>query len=177
LPKMNEFKVLLFVMALVLTFSSGLGVHYLYSRYSIEKPLLAQFAEQEAVEEVQIEKIDDIYCINLTLDRVENIQEEYTRIRQAADAKLGSREYELLISGQGNVKLDEVYYEIQPIIYEAMANNRYVWMKDEIKDLAAQEQLDYRMFVDDESVYLQLNDGKYYQYHIIDRDSSCQGAV
>ncbi len=177
MPKKNEFKILLFIAAFVITFSLGLGAYYLNSRYNIEKPLLAQIDNLPSVEDSTIEKQDEIYMVTVTLGRVENVQEEYKQLDELIREKLGERPYQITINMENDIKLDQVYYEIQPIVYEALANNQYVWMKDEIGRIASQEQLDYKMFIDDNRVYLQFSDGDDFQYHVIERNSSEQDAV
>ncbi len=170
MPKKNEFKVLLFITAFVITFSLGFGAYYLYSRYNIEKPLLTQIDKISSVEESWMEKQDNIYTIRITLGRVENLQEKYKQLDEMVREKLGEGQYQIVIDTEDNTILDQVYYDIQPIVYEALANNQYVWMRDEIGRIATQEQLEYKMFIDDNHVYLQFSDGDDYQYYIIDRN-------
>ena len=174
MPKKNEFKIVLFIIAFVITFSLGLGAYYLYSRYNVEKPLLAQIDGLSSVEESVMDKQDNIYTISVTLGRVENVQEIYKQLDEVARQKLGKRQYQIIINTQNNTIMDRVHYDIQPIVYEALANNQYVWMKDEIGKFARQEQIKYKMFVDDNRVYLQFSDGDDYQYYIVDRNSSKQ---
>ncbi len=174
MSKGNDFKILMFIAVLVITFSLGLGSYYLYSRYNIEKPLLTQIDSLASVEESQLEKQDEIYLLKITLGKVENLQKEYEQIDDMAREKLGANNYQIVLIKQNNTILDQVYYDIQPVIYEALANNQYVWMKDEIGKFARQEQIKYKMFVDDNRVYLQFSDGDDYQYYIVDRNSSKQ---
>ncbi len=177
MSKKNEFKILLFIAAFVITFSLGLGAYYLNSRYNIEKPLLAQIDNLSSVEDSKIEKQDEIYTVTVTLGRVESVQEEYKQLDDMVRGKIGESQYQIIINMENDAKLDQVYYDIQPIVYEALANNEYVWMKDEIGRIASQEQLDYKMFIDDNRVYLQFSDGDNFQYHIIERNDSKQDAV
>ncbi|KUG03807.1 hypothetical protein ASZ90_018769 [hydrocarbon metagenome] len=172
MPKKNEFKIVLFIIAFVITFSLGLGAYYLYSRYNVEKPLLTQIDKLSSVEESVMEKQDSIYRISVTLGRVENVQEIYKQLDGIAAHKLGKGQYQIIINTQNNTIMDRVHYDIQPIVYEALANNQYVWMRDEIGRIAKQEQLEYKMFIDDYRVYLQFRDGDDYQYYIIDRNGS-----
>ncbi len=171
MSKKNEFKIVVFITAFVITFGIGLGGYYLNSRYNIEKPLLTQINSLSSVEDSWMEKQDEIYNINITLGKVENVQEKYKQLDEMAREKLGERQYQIIINKQKNTILDRVYYDIQPIIYEALANSQYVWMKDEIGRIADQEQLEYKIFIDDNRVYLQFSTGDDYQYYIIDRNS------
>ncbi len=177
MSKKKEFKIILFITACVITFSLGLGGYYLHAHYNIEKPLLTQIDKLSSVEASQIEKKDKVYMLRVTLGKVENVQEEYKQLDDLLREKLGDSEYQIIINMPNNSKMDRVYYDIQPIVYEALANNQYVWMKDEIGRIAGQEQLEYRMFIDDKRVYLQFGDGDDYQYRIIERDDVKHDAV
>jgi hypothetical protein len=60
LSKKNEFKILIFIMALIITFGLAMGGNYLHARYNIENPLLAQIKDLPGVESITIEKKDDL---------------------------------------------------------------------------------------------------------------------
>ena len=171
MSKKNEFKTLLFITALLITFGLALGGNFLHSRYNIENPLLAQIQDLPNVEGSSIEKKDHMYLLRVSLAQVENLQEEFKQLDELAKEKLGEGKYQILIEGRDSRDLDLIYYEIQPVVYQALANNQYVWMKEQINLLAEQDGLEYKMFIDEQRVYLQFSHGDQYQYYIIDRSA------
>lgn len=170
MSKKNDFKILLFITALLITFGLALGGNFLHSRYNIENPLMAQINELPSVEGSSIEKKDKIYLLRVSLGQVENLQEEYQQLNELVRDKLGEGKYQILIESDGQ-ELDRIYYDIQPIVYQALANNEYVWMKEQINLIADKDELEYKMFIDQEHVYLQFSHGDQNQYYIIDRSS------
>lgn len=169
LSKKGDFKVYLFITAFAATVIVGMGIYYLYNRFSIEEPLIAQFNAIEGVKATYIEKDKDIYLITFLLEPVENIQHQYEQLEAVADTKLGNAKYELMLNGHGSSELEQVYYHIQPVVYQALADNQYVWMRDEINKLTVQENVGWNMYIDANRLYLQLSDGDSYQYYIFER--------
>ncbi|MBC7076129.1 MAG: hypothetical protein H5T98_08745, partial [Syntrophomonadaceae bacterium] len=102
---------------------------------------------------------------------VDNIQEEYEKINQVINSKLEKETYDIKIQDDGNRKLQEFSDQLQPAVYEALAHNRYVWLEEEIAEKSAENQLNYRIFVDEKHLYLQLEDGSKYIYKIFNRDT------
>jgi hypothetical protein len=172
LAKKNEFKIYLFITAFIATFCIGAGVYYIYNRFSVEEPLVAKFNAIEGIRETHIEKTKDQYTITFDLEPVENIQQKYDQLATVADAKLGNENYELILKGQSSSKLDSIYYEIQPVVYQALAEDQYVWMKNEINMLADKENFSWSMYIDANRLYLQLSEGNSYQYYVFERTGS-----
>lgn len=172
MSKKNDFKILLFITALLITFGLALGGNFLHSRYNIEKPLLTQINQLSSVKESSMEKKENIYILRVSLEQVENLQEEFRQLDELARDKLGEGKYQILIEGSDSLELEQVYYQIQPVVYQALANNQYVWMKEQIELIADRDGLEYKMYIDQKHVYLQFNNGDKYQYYIIDRNSS-----
>ena len=172
MSKKNEFKILIFIMALIITFGLAMGGNYLHARYNIENPLLAQIKDLPGVESITIEKKDDLYLLQVSLGYVVNLHEEYKQLVELVRDKLGQEKYQILVEGSDSRELDLVYYQIQPIVYQALANNEFVWMQEQIKLVADKEGLEYKIFIDQEHVYLQFTHGDQNQYYIMDRNSS-----
>jgi len=173
----HEFKVILFIAALVFTVGIGLGAYHLHSLYKVEKPLISGLNNLPSVVNSTVEKKENVYLINISLGQVENLQEEFEQLDELARSKLGEGKYRISINRSQGTGLDQLYYDIQPIIYEALANNHYVWMHDQLKQTAAKDGLEYKMYLDEQRVYLQFSNGKDYQYYVIDRYFSKQDSV
>lgn len=97
MSKKNEFKILIFIMALIITFGLAMGGNYLHARYNIENPLLAQIKDLPGVESITIEKKDDLYLLQVSLGKVDNLQEEYKQLDELVRDKLGQEKYQILV--------------------------------------------------------------------------------
>jgi len=167
----KQFKILVFIITLILALGVFLGSYALYKKFGVEKPLLEQLSAVPAVERVSMEKEGKKYIFEIELKKIENIQEEYTEINQVISSRLEEGGYEIRIKGNGNEKLKEFFNELQPAIYEALAYDRYVWLEEEIARKSAENQINYKMFVDEKYLYLQLEDESKYIYKIFNRET------
>jgi len=167
----KQFKVLAFITSLVLALGVFLGSYAFYKKFEVEQPLLEQLSAMPSVEQVSMEKEKGEYVFDIKLKKVDNIQEEYEKINQVINSKLEKETYDIKIQDDGNRKLQEFSDQLQPAVYEALAHNRYVWLEEEIAEKSAENQLNYRIFVDEKHLYLQLEDGSKYIYKIFNRDT------
>lgn len=168
----SDFKYLSLIAAFVLCLGVCLGGYYLYNRLQVEKPLTAALQEQQSIKEVEIEKEEGIYSIHITLEKVDNVQKEYENLEQIIQEKLGDRPYAITVEGSGSQGLETVYAEMQPVLYEALANHEYVWMQKTIADYSEARGIEFNLYVDDERIYLQFTDKDSYQYHILSKENA-----
>lgn len=167
----SDFKYLSLIAAFIVCLGGCLGGYLLYNRLQVEKPLTAALEEQQSIKEVEIEKDEGIYSIRITLARVDNVQQEYKNLEQIIKEKLGDRPYAITVEGSGNPNLEKVYTEMQPVLYEALANHEYVWMQKTMADYSANRGIGFTLFVDDKRIYLQFTDKDSYQYHILSKEN------
>ncbi len=168
----SDFKYLSLIAAFVVCLGVCLGGYFLYNRLQVEKPLTAALEEQQSVNEVEILKEEGIYSIHISLAKVDNVQEEYKQLEGIVHEKMGNRPYEISIEGNGDKDLESIYAEMQPVLYEGLANHQYVWMDKTIADYSEARGIKFSLFVDDERIYLQFIDKDSYQYHILSKEST-----
>ena len=82
---------------------------------------------------------------------------------------LQDKEYELKIGDKRNQNLEMVFDNIQIAIYDALDNHKYVWLNEELGRYIEPRGMTYKIFIDDQRLYLQINDGQSYLYTIINR--------
>ncbi len=169
--KNKEFKVFLAIIALIVTLGVLLGGYSLYKKYGIQGPLIKELSSHEMIEKAEIDRKNDKYIINLQLNKVENIQKQYTEVEDIINTRYKPGDYDLIITGRPNEELEQFYEQLQPAVYEALADNRYLWLSDHIENQAAGKRIAYRMFVDEKRLYIQIENNDNFFYKIINRNT------
>jgi len=172
--KNKEFRVLFTIVSLILTLGILLGGYSLYKKFGVQEPVIKQLCSNKAIEKASIEKKNQQHLIKIELKKVENIQKQYAEVENIINSKFEPDDYELIIIGKQNKDLEQLFDQLQPAIYEALASNRYLWLSNEIKRQTDEKHMAYRMFVDERYLYIQIEDGDSYIYKIINRNIETQ---
>lgn len=168
--KKNEFRVLIAILALILSLGALLAAFYLYKEWGIKEPIVNEIKTIESVHDVNIEDKGQKYEIEVHLNKASDIQKPYQAIVEKVEASLPPEDYHLVIKDQRNASLQTMFNKLQPAIYEALANNQYIWLDEEIARQLQKTNMKHRIFIDQEHLYLQIIDGNSYLYEIINRN-------
>ncbi|MDD3267743.1 MAG: hypothetical protein PHX14_00345 [Syntrophomonadaceae bacterium] len=168
--KKYEFRVLISIIALILSLGALLAAFYYYKELGIKRPLAHQIETIELVRSVNIEEKGQKYEIEVSLNKVSDIQEPYQKIIEKVEASLEPGDYQLVIKDQRNTSLQNKFKDMQPAVYEALANKRFIWLDEEIARQLQKTNMKHKIFIDEEHLYLQINDGSSYLYEIINRE-------
>ncbi len=166
--KNSEFKIIITIFTLVFALGIFLGGFTLYNRFGIEEPLTDELVNIKGVKQVSVRKDKD-YEIEINLQNISNFNESYKKILAISEIKLGKNNFDLILMDKPNVRLNEIFISLQPLIYEALAKNELVWLNDNLTIMAEEELIDYKLFVDEENLYIHLADGEFYVYKVIKR--------
>jgi hypothetical protein len=167
--KNDEFRVIISIVALILALGIFLGGYKLYNVYGVEEPLKEAIAERDTVEAVQVSKDGKTYNINISLKKITNLQKEYLEIEKIICNKIEPGSFKLAVKGKSTQELDELQSSLKMALYEALANNRFVWLENEMASRIDHDRFSYRLYVDERHLYLQIEDGSGYWYEIFDR--------
>ena len=172
----QETRIMVIAVSIVVTLAILLACYTFYNKYIIQKPLLNALENASFVNEVWVLKEDNIYQITVEMDKVDNLQTEFAKLNKIAAAHLGSQEYDLKVSDARDQQLADLYAQLQPFIYEALAKDNYIWLNDEISRQIKNKykNMDYKFFIDAEKIYLQFDNGRETLYEIIPREISNQ---
>lgn len=172
MPKKTEFNVVVAVAALVTVLIISFSSYYLYKRFGIDAPLEKKIESLEGVEDTKATRFRDGYEIDISMKKVANLQEAYISIDRAVKDALSQKEYSLHLSDKPNQSLQDFMQHMQPAIFESLAANRFIWLDEELSRRTREAGLQYKLYVDQEHLYLQVEDGENYIYQIIDREKS-----
>ena len=167
--KKIEFRVLISILALLLSLGALLAAFYYYKELGIKRPIADEIKSVELVRSVKIDEKGQKYEIEVSLNKVGDIQEAYREIAEKVEASLEPGDYQLFVKDQRNTGLQNKFKALQPAVYEALANNRFIWLDEEIGRQLQNTNLKHKLFIDEKHLYLQIIDGNSYLYEIINR--------
>lgn len=168
----GDFRILVALMTLILTLGILIGGYSLYTVYGIKKPVENRIAALASVSAVQIEKEKNQYYVEVKLGQVGDLQSVYTSLEEATNHRMAQGNYELKILDHRNDRLTELYGRLQPAIQQAIARQEYVWLDTRLSQETESLGMTYRLLVDEDNLYLQIADGSYYLYEIVERPTS-----
>lgn len=168
--KKNEFRVLIALIALILSLGALLAAFYLYKEWGIKEPIANEIKTVESVHDVTIAEKGQKYEIEVHLNKASDIQKPYQEIVKKIEVSLAPEDYEMVIKDQRNASLQTMFNNLQPAIYEALANNQFIWLDEEIGKQLQKTNMKHRIFIDEEHLYLQIIDDNSYLYEIINRN-------
>lgn len=154
-------------LGLVLVFFLTLlvGGQWAFRQQYIEDPLGEQICRLDNVAAVSFMKSSGHHVVQVELNGFGNIYREY----QEVEATLQGKDYEIVFLDQPNEKLKSLEESLQPAIYQALAQNEYLWLQQYLIDQAQAYDCEALYYLDNERLYLQLSDEKDYIYRMISR--------
>ncbi|HRX20418.1 MAG TPA: hypothetical protein P5273_01760 [Syntrophomonadaceae bacterium] len=169
--KQPDKRIITAAISLLVTFSLLLGGYSFYNNYIVKKPLLQALKDVDGVQDVKVSKEEGQYRITVVLDEVENLQSSYVKLDETSTTYLARKGYELQIADHRSQQLTDLYDQMQPYIYEALAKNNYIWLQEEISRqlLHNSPDTEYRFSIDGDRIYLQLTQEQKSLYAVIPR--------
>lgn len=177
MPKKGDFNIVTAVAALVIVLVISFSSYYVYKRFGIDAPLEKKIEALEGVENSKATRLSEGYEIEINMKKVANLQESYTSIDRAVKDSLPQKEYSLHLSDNPNQSLRDFIQHLQPAVFESLSANRFIWLDQELSRRTQEAGLQYKLFVDQEHLYLQVEDGDYYIYQVIAREKSQTNVV
>lgn len=169
--KKGEIRIFVVIVSLVLSLAVLWTGFNLYTKYILKAPAIKELERRQEIETVKINGKKP-YKVVVKLGEVDNLMEVYNGICSVLDDRLGEQNYALIVEDKSNPGLKEVYYLLQPAIYEAIEKNAYTWLINYLNKELACKGLSYKLFVDDDNLYLQIRQEEGgYLYAVISRQN------
>ncbi|MTI60643.1 MAG: hypothetical protein FH762_11835 [Firmicutes bacterium] len=145
------------IVILIILISFFVGQHF-YKVYNIDKPIKEEIAGVDGVKEVEMVNKDGKMDMILSLDPAIDFYHVYKEIEGIfADSKINDKG-SIIIKNESNSDLDNVYYRLHYAIYEGIKTNKFVTMEENVAEIVEESEFtDYKLWIDNEAVYFQLN--------------------
>ncbi|MEQ2130219.1 hypothetical protein QTP99_09595 [Caldanaerobacter subterraneus KAk] len=155
----------------ILTFAVAFGGLFIgfqiYQNKLIPERISRDLKSVKFVKDVTIIAGDKGYDVKVKLDRVENLMETYGEIQEKI--KKYPVKINLFILDNSDERLNNVYYNLQFALYEAIQKGDYLKMYDFLNRLSQENGIISRVYIDEHNVYIDLRDDIHYLYRIIPR--------
>lgn len=145
------------IVILIILISFFVGQHF-YKVYNIDKPIKEKIAGVDGVKKVEMLNTDGKMNMILSFDPAIDFYHVYKEIEGIfTDSKIDDKG-SIIIKNDSNSDLEDVYYRLHYSIYEGIKTNKFVDMKENVAGIVEQSDFtDYRLWIDNEAVYFQLN--------------------
>lgn len=160
--------------AVMLMLGLLVGAQYFYQRYSVEQPLFKLYSQTKLVDNIKNIKLEDqgsVISVTLALNKTENLRQAYQDLYRSTGQVLGSNQFQMQIKDTRTRELENVYYQSQFVIYEALVKGSYPEMAQAIERNARSAGAQARVYMDEKNIYVALYKGKNYLYEVLSRSS------
>jgi len=165
----RNFQVKYFLLALVICLAVFTGLFRVYQDRMIEKPIREQIIQSLKTDSVEVAKKDGVYTVEVKLKQAGDIKADYAVVEEAASKKIKEENYTISMVDHRTEKLQQDYDDLQLRIYEAMAKDNYLWLEEQIKSQALERKYQYKLYLDEDKLYLEIKNQDGFLYEVIDR--------
>ncbi|GMA48733.1 hypothetical protein GCM10025857_00900 [Alicyclobacillus contaminans] len=143
------------------------GGWWAYRKYNVINPLTESLQHVTGVESVQVNPSSPS-SISIQLGPVTDLQTTYQTISRAVEQVFGSgSSVAMTLEDHRDAALTNIYEtDMAPILAEAIQKGEYTQMVAMIQQKAKQLHVTAKVSMDDQNIYLQLQQGSYYLYHV-----------
>ncbi|MFW5981515.1 MAG: hypothetical protein ACOCRU_02950 [bacterium] len=153
------FKLNIIAIVIVLTLAVFFAGRYYYQVYNLERPLKDEVLAIEAVNDISLIERQGKIDFLVELNPGKDFYQTYQEIDLIMKEKLANNRGNILFENDNNEEFEEIYYLLQYALYEGVNNRNFVVMEERISDITLENDIEnYKLWVDEEAVYLQLND-------------------
>lgn len=147
------------------------GGQALTARIKVENPLQKELLSRVEVENFEITSKQDGLNVELEMKQTANLQMLLEFIKEQIEFYHKKPITQFTISGKSNSRLEEIRYELSFYLEEALASGNYTQLKAALDDYQ-QTGLVARVYLSNQFIYLQLEEGEHYLYQAVPRSLS-----
>ncbi|MGE5578604.1 MAG: hypothetical protein ACM3WU_01050 [Bacillota bacterium] len=156
----------------VLTLAVLSLAYYSYESMGVKKPLERALLADPDVSDVRIHKDGGLEVVEVTLSRVADLSVAYTRLHAVISDKVAEGAFTLKVKDQRDEALQEVYSAIHYYLEEASVRGNFGAMIEACEPiLDSSGATGYKITVDQERIYVQIESGDRYLYRVLDNRS------
>lgn len=158
--------IIVFAAALLLLF----GGKFFFVHQYLQEPLIDRLENIQEVNDVSIQKEkirqQEYQKITLSLKKVPNLKKTYLEIFKEIEKVYDPSQVNIVLRDNPSPLLEEAWYKVHFTIYEALAKKNYTDLNATLQVMLAD--INYKIWVDNERIYVQLFHGKHYIYRVLE---------
>lgn len=146
-----------------------LGGFNLYQNRILPEKIAKDIKSSQYVKSADVSIGNSGYIANIKLSKIDNLMTAYTSIEKIINKY--PVKIEMRIIDNPNDKLNNIYYEDQFAIYQAIQNGDYIEMSKIVDKNSNDKGVKTNIYIDESNIYLSIYDGQNYLYKIIPRST------
>ncbi len=159
--------VILIIAVVLMIFFAG---KFIMTKYNVEQPLLESINNVNGIENVELIDSNGKINIKITVTDDADFYQTYKNVVEITETQLAEDKGNVLINNKTSPALNDIYHKIHFSIYEGIATSQFTKMNSEIEEIAQTSGLkDFKVWIDNNNLYLKMSDGDNYLYKIISR--------
>lgn len=163
------------ILVFILTFTVIYAVFCWRQLNVVEKPLTEKLLDLDYIAAVNIDSSSNKIAVNICLEKVDNLPQLYKDVENTILASYEEDSVEIFFKDKRTSYLNSLYEEIHYSLMEGERLGNYSKMKQETTHILEQEQdLDFRLWVDQKRIYLLLSSEDSFLCEIIPLSSSAE---
>lgn len=145
------------------------GGQSINAKMRVENPLKQRMKTIKEVKSFKVEPTGDGLTLKLQLRQSRNIQTVLSRVKQEVEYYHKKPVTVIGITNQPNARLEQLKYELSFYLEEALASGHFVELKSALDAYSKDRGIKAKVYLDDDFIYLQLEEGKNYLYQAMPR--------
>ena len=163
----------LVVSAFLATIIVLFGGQAILARFKVNNPLKKELASFKVIKDYKIEPVQEGLKVNLKLSKTENLQELLDQVKEKVELYHQKPVISFSLEDRSNKNLVNLKYQLSFYLEEARASGEYVSLKSALEELN-DKKVSAKVYLSEDYLYLQLEEGAYYLYEAIPRTISYQ---
>jgi len=140
------------------------------TRRTVMQPLERSLREIAGVTDVKIAETSTEVSVNVKMGAMPDLRTAYLEIDKHVKDLASRKQIDLHIEDRRSPALEDAYYNIHFDVQQAIATGGFAQMADNVgKKMKALGIEKYRVFVDSDDVYVQMQQGSDYLYEVVPR--------
>lgn len=144
---------------------------FAYYKLYLNAPLAEELKKVPGISKVKIEDNNGQSTVEITLKKIDNLQNSYVEINKIVTEKAG-KNMQINIQDKTNNFLENVYRQMNFSIQEAIVQGNFADMYIRLGEIAKENKIkDWNLYIDKDNIYLQIMDKDDYLYRVVPRGS------
>jgi hypothetical protein len=158
----------LILLAFFVTVVVLFGGQIITAKFRVDNPLKQRLAKIREIRGYTVEEAGDGLKLHLKLDKCHNLQAVLNSALREVEFYHKKTVKSISITDYPDYQLEQTQYQLSFYLEEAVASGRYIQLKSAL-DSFNRKGMTARVFLDNEFIYLQLEEGKNYLYQALPR--------
>lgn len=158
------------IAAFIITIALLFGGQALNTKLKVTGPLQTELSSKRQIQHFTVRPVEDGVRVELTLGQTADLKELLDFVKMKVELYHQKPVTSFVIKSNPNQHLEKIRYDLSFYLEEAVASGHYIQLKSALDNLKGNG-LSSKVYLTDDYVYLQLEEGSHYLYQAVPRTS------